>query len=369
MTRWRDNDAPLETRTIFDYARHESPRRRAAGSGLNVIRAVTLATAQERQHDPRAAAPAQNEQRVRRMWRGCSLGRAAVTTSGDDAPRVTAPGQDRSRPAVRGARGRARAVACLCRLTNEPGGGFTQPHAFVGSPPSSLSPPGPGIPRYAPSAHPGGTGVSGSGASLSVVAAGGGAESGVGASLSVLAAGGGAAVSGVGASLSVLAAGGGTAASVVGASLSALAAAGGVGRDRDPRPARVVEPRGARVAFAVPAAFRVPAAEDFVLRRVLASARGVVALFSPLASDAGVAAGSRRSISSASARSSATAARATRWAFLPALSLTPLSALAACLRRPTCRSRSNRSASFLAIIYLLALHEIAPSQPYRRLHR
>ena len=266
--------------------------------------------------------------------------------------RTAAFGQDRSRPAVRGACGRARAMACLCRLMDESGCGFTRPRASVGSPPSSLSPPGPGIPRYAASAHPGGTGVSGSGASLSVVAAGGGA-----------------AVSGVGASLPVLAAGGGTAASVVGASLSALAVAGGVGRDRDPRPARVVEPRGARFAFAVPAAFRVPAAEDLVLRRVLASARDVVALFPPLASDAGVAAGSRRSISSASARSSATAARATRWAFLPALSLTPLSALAACLRRPTCRSRSNRSASFLAIMYLLALHEIAPSQPYRRLHR
>ena len=51
MTRWRDNDAPLETRTIFDYARHESPRRRAARSRLNVIRAITLATVQEREHE------------------------------------------------------------------------------------------------------------------------------------------------------------------------------------------------------------------------------------------------------------------------------------------------------------------------------
>ena len=51
MTRWRDIDTPLETRTIFDYARHESPRRRAARSGLNVIRAITLATVQELEHE------------------------------------------------------------------------------------------------------------------------------------------------------------------------------------------------------------------------------------------------------------------------------------------------------------------------------
>jgi hypothetical protein len=51
MTRWRDIDASMETRTIFDYVRHESPRRRATRSGLNVIRAVTLAAAQELEHE------------------------------------------------------------------------------------------------------------------------------------------------------------------------------------------------------------------------------------------------------------------------------------------------------------------------------
>jgi hypothetical protein len=118
--------------------------------------------------------------------------------------------------------------------------------------------------------------------------------------------------------------------------------------------------RGARPGFAVPA-LCVPAAEALVLRRVVARARG--ALFSPLESAVGVAGGSRRSISSATARRSATAARATRCAFLPALPLTPLSAFAACLRRPTCRRRSNRSASFLAIIFLLALREMRGRNP------
>ena len=150
-----------------------------------------------------------------------------------------------------------------------------------------------------------------------------------------------------------------------GASGSVLAVGGGVGRERDPRPARVVvELRGARLGFAVPA-FCVRAAEAFVLRGVLARAREVAALLSPLEPDAGAAAGSRRSISSATARSSETAARAARWACLPAVSLTPLSAFAACLRRPTCRRRSKRSASFLAMILLLALPKITRSQPYR----
>ncbi|MGZ6565372.1 MAG: hypothetical protein ACXVH1_38605 [Solirubrobacteraceae bacterium] len=140
---------------------------------------------------------------------------------------------------------------------------------------------------------------------------------------------GGDGVSGPGASCSVLAAGGGSAVSGVGAARSVLAAGGGVGRERDPRPARVVELRGAGLGFAVPA-FCVRAAEAFVLRRVLARAREVAALLSPLEPDAGAAAGSRRSISSATARSSETAARAARWACLPAVSLTPLSAFAAC---------------------------------------
>ena len=51
QTRWRDIDAPMETRTIFDYVRHESPTRRAARSGLNVIRAITLAAVQELEHE------------------------------------------------------------------------------------------------------------------------------------------------------------------------------------------------------------------------------------------------------------------------------------------------------------------------------
>ena len=50
MTRWRDIKL-LGDRTIFDYARHESPRRRAARSGLDVIRAVTLVAVQEREHE------------------------------------------------------------------------------------------------------------------------------------------------------------------------------------------------------------------------------------------------------------------------------------------------------------------------------
>ena len=177
--------------------------------------------------------------------------------------------------------------------------------------------------------------------------------------------GGGDCVSGLGASRSLLAAGGGSAVSGVGAAGSVLAAGGGVGRARDPRPARVVvELRGGRLGFAVPA-FCVSAAVAFVLRRVLVRAREVVAFLSPLEPDAGVAAGSRRSISSATARSSETAARAARWACLPAVPLTPLSAFAACLRRPTCRRRSKRSASFLAMIVLLALPKITRSQPYR----
>ncbi len=196
----------------------------------------------------------------------------------------------------------------------------------------------PAIPVYAALGHRGG----------------GDGASGPAAPRSVLAAGGGSAVSGVGAVLSVLAAGGGCAVSGVGAAPSVVAAGGGVGRDRDPRPARVVvELRGVRLGFAV-AAFGVSAAEAFVLRRVVARARDGAALFSPLAPDAGVAAGSRRSISSATARSSETAVRAARWACLPALSLTPLSAFATCLRRPTLRRRSKRSASFLAMIFLLA---------------
>jgi hypothetical protein len=182
---------------------------------------------------------------------------------------------------------------------------------------------------------------------------GGDGVSGPGASRSMLAAGGGSAVSGVGAALSVLAAGGGTAVSGVDAALSVLAAGGGVDRERDLRTARgVVALRGARLGFAAPA-LCVPAAEALVLPRVVARALDVAALFSPLEPDAGVAAGSRRSISSATARSSETAARAARWACLPASSLTPLSAFAACLRRPTCRRRSKRSASFLAMIFLL----------------
>jgi hypothetical protein len=194
---------------------------------------------------------------------------------------------------------------------------------------------------------------------------GGSALSGVVAAVSVLAAGGGSAVAGVVAALSVLAAGGGSAVSGVGAALSVLAAGGGVDRERDPRTARgVVALRGARLGFAAPA-LCVPAAEAFVLRRVVARARDVASLFSPLEPDAGVAAGSRRSISSATARSSETAARAARWACLPALSLTPLSAFAACLRRPTRRSRSKRSASFLAMILLLALPRLRGRKPYR----
>ncbi len=243
---------------------------------------------------------------------------------------------------------------------------------------------GPAIPMYAASGHGGGDGVSGPGASRSMLAAGGGsAVAGVGAALSVLAAGGGSAVAGVGAALSVLAAGGGSAVAGVGAALSVLAAGGGsavagvgavpsalaeggcVDRERDPRPARgVVALRGARLGFAV-AAFCVPAAEAFVLPRVVARARDVAALFSPLEPDAGVAAGSRRSISSATARSSETAARAARWARLPALSLTPLSAFATCLRRPTCRRRSKSSASFLAMIFLLPLPRLRGRKPYR----
>ena len=219
----------------------------------------------------------------------------------------------------------------------------------------------------APGHRGGGDGVSGPGASRSMLAAGGGsAVAGVGAARSVLAAGGGSAVAGIGAARSVLAAGGDPAVAGVGAAPSVLAAGGGVDRERDPRPARgVVALRGARLGFAVPA-FRVPAAEAFVLPRVVARARDVAALFSPLEPDAGVAAGSRRSISSATARSSETAARAARWACLPALSLTPLSAFAACLRRPTCRRRSKRSASFLAMIFLLALPEITRSQTLSR---
>jgi hypothetical protein len=199
---------------------------------------------------------------------------------------------------------------------------------------------------------------------LSVLGAGGGgAISGGGVALSVLGAGGGGAISGGGVVLSALGAAGGSAASGFGASPSVLAARRGVVRERDPRaPRAVVAPRGARLGFAVPA-LCVRAPEALVLRPVVERARGVSALFLAPESDAGATAGSRRSISSATARSSVTATRATRCAFLPALSLTPLSAFAACLRRPTCRKRSKRSASFLAMISLLTLREIARSQP------
>ena len=234
------------------------------------------------------------------------------------------------------------------RLRALPRGPSPRGRPFVSSSSSVLSL-GPTIPMFAASGHLGG----------------GSAVSGVVAALSVLAAGGGSAVPGVVAALSVLAAGGGSAVSGVGAALSALAAGGGVDRERDPRTARgLVALRGARLGFAAPA-LCVPAAEAFVLPRVVARARDVAALFSPLEPDAGVAAGSRRSISSATARSSETAARAARWACLPALSLTPLSAFAACLRRPTRRSRSKRSASFLAMILLLALPRLRGGKPYR----
>ena len=88
------------------------------------------------------------------------------------------------------------------------------------------------------------------------------------------------------------------------------------------------------------------AVEGLVLRAVLVRVRGRAVLLAPRVSD-GVAAGSRRSISSASARSSFTAARAVRWAFLPALSLTSLSVLAACLRRPASNSTEDQDASRL----------------------
>jgi hypothetical protein len=194
---------------------------------------------------------------------------------------------------------------------------------------------------------------------------GGAGVFGGGASSSVLGPGGAASVSGVAAVISVLAASGGAPVSGVGASPSGLAARRGVGRERDPRPAPlVVGPRELRPGLAVLARC-APAAEALGLRRVVARVRGVAAVFFPLNCSTGEAAGSRRSISSASARSSATAARATRCAFLPALSLTPLSVFAACLRRPTCRRRSNRSASFLAMIFLLLVREIGRSQPCR----
>jgi hypothetical protein len=84
---------------------------------------------------------AQNEQRVRRTRRGCSSGKAAVTTSADDAARVTACGQTRSRQArpagpaesrqspiaglTRTPAERARylcSAAAVCRLTRRPYG-------------------------------------------------------------------------------------------------------------------------------------------------------------------------------------------------------------------------------------------------------
>src|ERR1700752_3982088 len=214
------------------------------------------------------------------------------------------------------------------------------------------------------SGHPGVNSVSGPGAPVSVLAGDGASGvSGVAAPVSVLAADGGSAISAVGAPLSVLAGGGGSGILRGGAPVSVLAAVGRV--DRDPRRPGVVLELGARLGFAAPALL-VPAVEALVLRRVVVPARDGAAGLSPLEPDAGVAAGGRRSILSAGGRGSGTAARAARWACLPASSLPRLSAFAACLRRPTCRRRSNRSGSFLAMSFLLALPEITRSQPYRR---
>ena len=144
---------------------------------------------------------------------------------------------------------------------------------------------------------------------------------------------------------------------------AALAVPSDGARERDPPLAREVELRG----LGLEAARLLGAAGEGLVRAgVTLRARDAGVLLVALASDAGAVAGSHRSISSASARSSFTTARAARWAFLLALWLTSLSAVAACLRRPTCRRRSNSSVSFLAMILLVRLREVADRNPIRR---
>jgi hypothetical protein len=78
-----------------------------------------------------AVAIAQNEQRVRRMRRGCSLGKAAITTSADDVARVTAPGHNQPRHHARDTRADVKAslgprvathlLVASCALIASPG--------------------------------------------------------------------------------------------------------------------------------------------------------------------------------------------------------------------------------------------------------